>query len=270
MTNSQILATKARITSLKSVAKSKSSHIGSALSIIDVISVLYSEIMDHDPKDPKSEYRDIFILSKGHACIGLYSVLGHLDYFPLSDLETYALNNSIYMSHVSHKVNGVEFSTGSLGHGIGYGVGIALAKKIKNKPQHTYILCGDGELGEGSNWEGILFAAHHKLEDLTIIIDHNNLQSLTTVELTMNLKPFKDKFEAFGCNYFETDGHDHLKLKDILSEIKSYKNGKPNILLLNTIKGKGVSFMENKVAWHYKSPDKTELLMALKELNNEK
>jgi len=266
MNKSRELALKARITSLECVHKSKSSHIGSALSIIDLMAVLYTEIMTHDSKNPLLDTRDHFILSKGHACIGLYAILGHLDYFPLSDLDTYAKNGSVYMSHVSHKVNGVEFSTGSLGHGVGFGTGIALSKKIRKTNEQVYVLCGDGELGEGSNWEAFLFASHNNLDNLTIIIDHNNLQSLTTVEETMSLKPFKAKFESFGLNYFEVDGHNHIDLKETLLTIKQNKNGQPSVLLMNTVKGKGVTYMENKVEWHYKSPDESQLFKALEEL----
>lgn len=265
---SRELAKLTRINSLKAVCISKSSHIGSALSISDILAVLYSDILKHDPSNPSNPNRDYFILSKGHACISLYATLGICGYFDLKELDTYAQNNSKYMSHVSHKVNGVEFSTGSLGHGLCYGSGIALASKIKKNNNQVFVILGDGELAEGSNWEAILFAVHNKLDNLNFIIDNNNLQSLDTVDNTLKLSSYKDKFKSFGVNYYSCDGHNHDQLKDNLSKMKEINNEKPSVLVAKTIKGKGVSFMENKVLWHYKSPNENELEISLKEINN--
>lgn len=265
---SKELAKLIRVFSLKAVYNSKSSHIGSALSITDILAVLYSDVMLHFPDKPNSPERDYLILSKGHACISLYATLGNLGYFDIKELESYAQNDSKYMSHVSHKVNGVEFSTGSLGHGLCFGTGIALGSKIKNNSNQVFVILGDGELAEGSNWEAILFAAHNNLDNLNFIIDNNNLQSLDTVDKTLNLSSYKEKFKSFGVNYFDCDGHDHLGLKNNLIEMKKNNNGKPSVLVAQTIKGKGVSFMENKVLWHYKSPNENELKLSLDEINN--
>lgn len=254
--------------SLEMVVRSKASHIGSALSMTDILAVLYFDLMTIFPNDAENEDRDIFILSKGHACVSLYATLGLKGFFDLKELETYGLDDSNFMNHISHKVKGVEFSTGSLGHGLPFATGIALGKKIKNKKNKVFVVLGDGELDEGSNWEALLFASHHKLDNLIIIVDYNNLQSLTTVEETLNLEPLKDKFEAFGCNVYNVDGHSHKELKDTFDKAINNLTAKPTIMIANTIKGKGVSYMENKVKWHYSTPNQDELALALKEIDN--
>lgn len=257
-----------RENALQMVVKSRASHIGSALSMTDILGVLYFDLMNIYPNDSKNENRDFFILSKGHACVSLYAILGLKGFFDLKDLETYGQNGSNFMNHISHKVPGVEFSTGSLGHGLPFATGIALGKKIKNKINKIFVLIGDGELDEGSNWEALLFAAHHKLDNLTIIIDYNNLQSLTTVKETLNLEPLVSKFEAFGCNVNNIDGHNHKELYDVFKKAINNTNGKPTVVIANTIKGKGVSYMENEVKWHYSTPSHDELIQALKEIDN--
>lgn len=264
---SKDLAKEARKLSLNMVVNSKASHIGSALSMTDILSVLYSDVLTVFPDNPTNPKRDIFILSKGHACVSLYAVLGLKGFFDLKRLETYGANNSDFMNHVSHKVPGVEFSTGSLGHGLPFGTGKALGAKIKNSENRVYVLVGDGELDEGSNWEALLFAAHHKLDNLVTIVDYNNLQSLTTVEETINIEPLKDKFLAFGCEVLEVDGHDHNELLKAFEAAMRLK-GKPIIIIAKTIKGKGVSYMENKVKWHYSTPNQEELELALNEITN--
>jgi transketolase len=258
----------ARILSLNMVVSAKASHIGSALSIIDILAVLYNGILKIFPNEAKNVNRDILIMSKGHACVSLYATLGLKGFFDLRELETYGLDGSNFMNHVSHKVSGVEFSTGSLGHGLPYATGIALGKKIKNKNNRVFVIVGDGELDEGSNWEALLFASHHKLDNLTIVVDYNNLQSLTTVKETLNLEPLVCKFEAFGCNVFTVDGHDHTELYDVFKNSLKKTNGKPTVVIANTIKGKGVSYMENKVKWHYSTPNQAELVQALNEIEN--
>jgi len=266
--NSIELARNIRKLSLEMVAKSKASHIGSALSMSDILAVLYFDLMKVFPNDPENRNRDIFILSKGHACVSLYATLGLKGFFKLKDLENYGLNGSEFMNHISHKVSGVEFSTGSLGHGLPFATGIALAKKIKNEQNKIFVLVGDGELDEGSNWEALLFAAHHKLDNLTIIVDYNNLQSLTNVKETLNLEPLATKFEAFGCNVNSVDGHNHDELYNLFVKSFSLSNNKPNVVIAKTIKGKGVSYMENKVKWHYSTPNQDELIQALNEIDN--
>ena len=265
--NSIELAKKARILALQMVVKSKASHIGSALSMTDILAVLYGNVMKIFPRDPENEDRDMFILSKGHACVSLYAVLGLKGFFDLTELHTYGQDDSDFMNHISHKVTGVEFSTGSLGHGLPFATGKALGKKIKKTSSKVFVLVGDGELGEGSNWEALLFAAHHKLDKLIIIVDYNNLQSLTTVEETLNIEPLKQKFEAFGCVVLEVDGHNHDEINDAFEQATTLK-GKPIVIVAKTIKGKGVSYMENTVKWHYSTPNENELIQALKEIEN--
>jgi transketolase len=172
------------------------------------------------------------------------------------------------MAHVSHKVNGVEFSTGSLGHGLSYSVGIALGLKIKNLKNKVFVILGDGEVAEGSNWEAILFAHHHKLKNLNIIVDQNNLQSLTTVNETLKIDPIEKKFESFGLNVFSCDGHCHKSLFEKLNFMMKNKTDYPNVLIAKTIKGKGVDFMENQISWHYKSPNEIELKNSINQLKN--
>jgi len=258
----------ARKTALEMVVRSRASHIGSALSMTDILAVLYYDLIKVFPNESKNESRDIFILSKGHACVSLYAILGLKGFFDLKDLETYGLDGSNFMNHISHKVLGVEFSTGSLGHGLPFATGIALGKKVKKQSNKIFVLIGDGELDEGSNWEALLFASHNKLNNLTIIVDYNKLQSLTTIEETLNLEPLADKFQAFGCNVYSVDGHDHFELHDILNKSINNLSDKPTVIIANTIKGKGVSYMENKVKWHYSTPNQDELILALNEIDN--
>ena len=261
------LAKEVRIKSLQMVVNSKASHIGSALSITDILSVLYFDILNINKTNMNDPERDIFILSKGHACVSVYSVLGLLDFFPLNELDSYGKNDSNFMNHISHKVPGVEFSTGSLGHGLPFATGKALASKILNKKKKIFVILGDGELDEGSNWEALLFASHHKLDNLIAIVDYNNLQSLTTVTDTLNLEPLKDKFEAFGSHVIVVNGHDHFELHNVFKEATKITD-KPVVIIANTIKGKGVSYMENKVKWHYSTPNDAELEIAINEIKN--
>lgn len=262
------LAREVRILTLDMIFKSRSSHIASAYSMTDIISVLYYDFLSISPDFPEDPNRDIFILSKGHACSSLYALLALRGFYDLSELETFGKNNSIFMTHISHKVKGVEFSTGSLGHGLPFATGKALGSKIMNKNNNIFVLVGDGELDEGSNWEALLFASHHKLDNLTIIVDYNNLQSLTSVAETLNLEPLEKKFEAFGCNVFLADGHNHNQLNKIFKYIFTNRNNKPNILIAKTLKGKGVSFMENVVQWHYTPPNDIQYKMAFNELRD--
>ncbi len=265
--NSLELSKQARILALQMVHRAKASHIASALSIIDILSVLYIDILNVFPNNIKNPERDRFILSKGHACVGVYAVLAECGYFKKDLLAEYGKNGSILMNHISHKVPGVEFSTGSLGHGLSFGLGKALAAKKTDKKWKTYVLLSDGELQEGSNWEAFMFAAHHKLDNLVAIIDYNNLQSLTTVDETLRIQPLGDKLISFGWHVIELDGHNHEILYNNFKASNKIK-GKPIVFIANTIKGKGVSFMENKVAWHYKSPSEDELERAIKEIEN--
>jgi transketolase len=219
--------------------------------------------MRFDPADQNYESRDRFILSKGHACVAVYSTLAEVGIIPKAQLETYGDDFSWLMNHISHKVNGVEFSTGSLGHGLPFGVGKALAAKARGETWRTFVLLSDGEMDEGANWEALMFAAHHKLSNLTAIIDYNKLQSLDSVANTLGLEPLADKLKAFGCSVHEIDGHDHQLLAEALSSVA---NESPTVIVAHTTKGKGVSFMENRVEWHYKNPNDEQLALALAEL----
>lgn len=243
----------------------KASHIGSALSITDIVAVLYQNVMKIDPARPDAPGRDRFILSKGHACVAVYAALAEKGFIAKDDLLTYGQDHSVLMNHISHKVVGVEFSTGSLGHGLPFGVGKALAAKRSGNTWRTFVLLSDGELGEGSNWEACLFAAHHGLDNLVAIVDYNNLQSLTTVDATLRVEPLAAKFESFGWAVRDVDGHDHTVLSEALSAAP-WSDGRPSVLIARTTKGKGVSFMENQVRWHYQSPTAEELERALSEI----
>lgn len=247
------------------VHRAKASHIASALSISDILAVLYGRVMDFNPSAPDYEARDRFILSKGHACVAVYSTLAEVGLIPKGQLDTYGQDYSWLMNHISHKVPGVEFSTGALGHGLPYGVGKAMAAKIKNELWRTFVLLGDGEMDEGSNWESVMFSAHHSLDRLTVIIDYNKLQSLDTIANTLALEPLADKLIAFGCDVCEIDGHNH---SHIFNALHMNTDGKPRAIIAHTVKGKGVSFMENRVEWHYKNPNDAELVMALAELED--
>lgn len=263
MIKTQALAREIRISALKMVHRAKASHIGSALSIADILAVLYGEVMNFNPTDQFLCSRDRFILSKGHACVAVYATLASMGFISRDALATYGDDFSWLMSHINHKVAGVEFSTGSLGHGLPFAVGKALAAKARGETWRTFVLLSDGEMDEGANWEAFMFAAHHKLSNLTAIIDYNKLQSLDSVANTMGLEPLVDKLIAFGWSVHEINGHDHRLLAQALS---SSANETPTVIVAHTTKGKGVSFMEKRVEWHYKNPNDEQLAMALAEL----
>jgi transketolase len=231
----------------------KSSHIGSSLSIVDLLVVIYKSYLK----------KNIFILSKGHACLAYYCVLEKYNYISKKILNTYGKDNSILLSHVSHKVPGVEFSTGSLGHGLPFAVGRALAEKMNKTNKKIFVLISDGELNEGTTWESLLFASFHNLNNLIVIIDYNKIQSLDYTKNVLQIEPLDKKLKSFGCKIKNIDGHNFRQIQNSLSA--SSKN-KPYIIIANTIKGKGVKFMENSVLWHYKSPSNQELKNALNNL----
>ena len=246
------------------VYNARASHIGSALSVADILSIFYSSNDILSILSPDARDRDRFILSKGHACVALYSALYLKGFFAFDELFTYGQDYSPFMNHASHIVPGVEFSTGALGHGLGVGCGKALSAKISSQNWHTFVLLSDGELQEGSNWESFMFASHNNLSNLTVVIDHNNLQSLTTVEQTLSIEPLAGKLTSFGWDVVNIDGHDHESVYLALNSSKS--SLKPTVIIAKTVKGKGVSFMENKVSWHYKNPNDEQLLAAFREL----
>lgn len=245
-----------RINILKKTFQVQSSHIGSCFSIVELLGILYFK---------KLKKKDTFILSKGHAALALYCTLHEKKIISKADLNTYGKNNTNLMSHVSHKVRGVEFSTGSLGHGLPYAVGKALGEKINKTNNNVYVLISDGELNEGTTWESFLFASFHQLDNLFIIIDYNKIQSLDFVKNVMKIEPLEKKLIAFNLNVKQINGHDTNQIEIALNKSKN-KNKKPTIIIANTVKGKGVKFMENTILWHYKSPTKKQFDLALSEL----
>ena len=259
-----IFARNIRINALKMVASSNSPHIGSCLSIADILAVLFSSILKHNPKIKNYPKRDKFILSKGHAAAIYYAALAESGYFNLKLLKKFCTNGSNLFGHVTkNNIPGVEFSTGSLGHGISVACGMALSFKLKKLNNKVYCIISDGECNEGTVWEAALFASHHQLNNLTVIVDYNKIQSFGRVSEVMKLNPLSKKWKSFNWLVDEIDGHSHSKLFKSLSK-KS--NKKPKVIIANTIKGKGVSFMENKLLWHYKSPNDKELQIAIKNL----
>lgn len=250
---------------LEMILNAKASHIGGALSMVDLLAVLYSGVLQVDPENPDWESRDRFLLSKGHACTSLYAILALKKFFPIEELSTYAQDGSKFISHTSHYIPGVEFSAGSLGHALSVSVGLALAAKRKKLNWRTYCLVSDGELDEGSNWEAILLAPQLKLNNLILIVDYNEIQSLGKVKEVIDLEPLIDKFRSFRWETFEVDGHDHGAIKNAFADANN-SDEKPKAIIAHTVKGKGISFMENTLLWHYKSPDMEQFFQAVNEI----
>lgn len=260
------LAKRIRLDVVRMTNRGNSSHVGSALSIADIVAALYGAALNVDPQDPTRPDRDRFILSKGHAGAAVYAALAETGFFDVSLLQQHYQNGSIFSGHVSHKgVPGVELSTGALGHGLNVATGMALAAKRGGEDWRAFALLSDGECDEGSTWEAAMFAAHHKLDNLIAVIDYNKLQSLASVAETLALEPFADKWRAFGWSLTEVDGHDHAQLLSVFDRLP-FERGKPSVVIAHTTKGKGVSFMENEVAWHYRSPQGAEFDQAIAEL----
>lgn len=247
---------------------SKESHVGSALSCADILTVLYFGILKINPKKPLDKNRDRFILSKGHAVTALYATLAEKGFFPKKLLDTFCQNNSLLPGHsTKNTIPGVEVSTGGLGHGLPMGVGMVLAAERDKKNHRVFVLMSDGECNEGTTWESALFAAHYKLDNLVVIVDYNGQQGLGKTKDIINPEPFKDKWIAFGWEAKEVNGHDFLEMEKVFQNLPLKKN-KPSIIIAKTIKGKGVSFMEeNQLAWHYKNPNEEQYQSALKEID---
>jgi transketolase len=255
---SEQLAWKIRRHGIEMTHLSQGSHIGAVLSVADIIAVLYNDIANVDPADPKMPDRDRIILSKGHAGAAIYAALAEKGFFKVEELKTHYADGSRLSGHVSHKgIPGVEFSTGSLGHGLSVGAGMAYGAKKDNKQHKVFVICGDGECDEGAVWEAALVANHYKLNNLVAVIDHNKMQSLDFCENTITLSPFADKWRAFGWNVIDIDGHDHEALRDAFIKAKESID-KPTVIIANTTKGKGISFMENDILWHYRFPHEGE------------
>jgi len=260
------LAKRIRIHALKMTSRGGSSHIGDIFSMADIIAVLYGCFLHYDCNNPQMPDRDRFILSKGHAGAGVYAALAESGFFSVEKLDTHYQDGSDLSGHVSHRgIPGVEWSTGSLGHGLSIGAGMALGAVMDNQKYRVVVVLSDGECDEGSTWEAALFAAHHKLNNLIAIVDYNKIQSLARVSEVMELEPFCEKWRSFGWSVRETDGHDHEKILKSLQGLPD-ENQKPTVIIAHTTKGKGVSFMENTVLWHYRCARGKEFESALREL----
>lgn len=254
-----------RAQAVKMVHRAHSSHLGSCLSVADILVCLYWRVLRVDPANPIWSNRDRLILSKGHAAAILYAALAEKGFFPSRELETYCQIGSRLTGHVTSGVPGVEISSGSLGHGLPMGCGMALAAKREQLPFRTFVLLSDGELDEGSNWESFLFAPQHGLDNLCAIVDYNKIQSFGRTQDILDLEPLADKLRAFRWDVREVDGHNYEELLDAFDALP-FQSGRPSIIIAHTIKGKGVSFMEDQLSWHYSSPNDQQLHLALAEI----
>lgn len=255
------LAAQLRRHALEMTSAGNTSHIGSSLGCADIVAVLYGRVLSlhEDPADPG---RDRFVMSKGHSGAVIYAALAEVGYLDVEELMTHGQNGSILSGHISAEVPGVEVSTGALGHGLGITVGMAMAAQFRGQDHRFFTLLSEGDCDEGSTWEAAMFASHRGLNHMTAIVDNNNLQSLGTVADTLALEPFADKWRAFGWDVTEVDGHDH----DALYVALTHLGDKPHCVIARTTKGRGVSFMENSVLWHYRTAQGDELEAARAEL----
>ncbi len=261
------LATSVRRRDLEMVYGAKLGHIGGDFSATDILVTLYFSVLRVNPQQPAEPERDRFILSKGHCAGALYTTLAHAGFFPLDELATFAQPLSRLNGHPNRtKVPGVEINTGPLGHGLPVAVGCALGAKMDGAAWRTFVLTGDGELQEGSNWEAALSAAHYRLDNLTVIVDRNGLQQGDFTERTMHLDPLADKWRAFGWPVREVKGHDVGALLDVFDQLP-FEWGRPNCIIAHTHKGRGVSFMQDRPAWHHRVPTAEEFAQALRELD---
>lgn len=249
--NSEELAWLIRRHGIEMTHLSGGSHIGAILSVADIVAVLYRNILKYDANNPKWEERDRIIFSKGHAGAAIYAALAESGFFNVGELKTHYQNGSRLSGHVSHYLPGIDLSTGSLGHGLPVAAGMAYASKKENKNHRVFCILGDGECNEGSVWEAVMFANQYELNNLVAIVDRNKMQSLDFCENTMKLNPLKNKFENFGWNAIEIDGHNH---EELTKSLEKSDTSKPTMIIANTTKGKGVSFMENNILWHYRFP----------------
>jgi transketolase len=258
-----------RLDIIRMIEAAGNGHPGGSLSIIDILTVLYWKFLKHDPKDPGLETRDRFILSKGHACPALYAVMAYRGYFPKADLMSLRKLGSPLQGHPDRlRLPGIEFSTGSLGQGLSVGVGMACAAKLDKKNWKTVVALGDGELQEGQNWEAFMSAPKFKLDNLIAIVDHNNGQIDGPVKDVMDIEPLTDKLRAFNWEVQSIDGHDLAAVEAALAKAWAAKDGRPQAIVAKTIKGKGVSFMENNIAWHGNAPKKEDADKAIMEITN--
>jgi len=252
---------------LSLVYKTKGPHIGSSFSCVEILVSLYFKFLNVSPKNPLDLNRDRFIFSKGHASPALYAVLHEIGFLTEADLDGFAVNGGIFEQHPNrNSAKGIEVSSGSLGHGLSVGAGMALAAKKDKASYRVCVLISDGELNEGSTWEAILFSAHHKLSNLLLVVDYNKMQALGFTKDTLELDPLHAKFESFGWACREVDGHQFPSIVEALDQFP-FQNDKPSVIIAHTIKGKGVSFMENSLYWHYNCPNEDEYNLALAELS---
>jgi transketolase len=254
-----------RIRLLKYIKKAKAGHTGGSLSCVDILNVLYNRILNVSPESFTDPARDRYVQSKGHSVEALYVVLADKGFFPESDLETLYRYRSPYVGHPTRKIPGIEQNTGALGHGLAFSVGVALGGRKDNAGYRVYTLLGDGELAEGSNWESMLTAAHYRLDNLTAIVDRNHLQISGPTEDVCRLECLVAKFQAFGWAVRGVDGHDVTALADVLGSIP-FEPGKPSMVIARTVKGKGISFVENQAEWHHKVPSDQQYEQAQREL----
>ncbi len=261
----QKMANEVRKGIVTAVHSAKAGHPGGSLSAADLFTFLYFEEMNIDPANPDMEDRDRFVLSKGHTAPGLYSALAHKGFFPVEDLKTLRHLGSYLQGHPCIHIPGVDMSSGSLGQGISVAVGMALAAKMDGKAYRTYTLLGDGEIQEGQVWEAAMFAGHRKLDNLCVIVDNNNLQIDGTVEEVCSPYPIDEKFKAFNFHVINIDAHDFDQIRNALAEAKTVK-GQPTCIVMHSVKGKGVSFMENQAGWHGKAPNDEEYAVAMADL----
>ena len=262
-----IIANRVRKSALTGIFNAKSGHPGGSLSIADLLTYLYTEVLNVDPKNPKMPDRDRFVLSKGHTCPALYGILAYCGFFPEEDIKTLRKVDSYLQGHPDmNKVPGVDMSTGSLGQGVSAAGGMALAAKLDGKSYRVYAVLGDGELEEGQVWEQAMFASHYKLDNLTIFIDNNGLQIDGDIDEVMSPNPIDKKFESFGWNVVLADAHDFDSLEKAVEIAKSTK-GKPTAVVMKSVKGKNVSFMENNAAWHGSAPNEEQYNTAIAELD---
>lgn len=262
-----IHAYKARKHALTGIYNAQSGHPGGSLSIADILAVLYFEVMNVDPKNPKMPDRDRFVLSKGHCAPALYGILAERGFFPAEDVATLRRTDSYMQGHPDMKgIPGIDMSTGSLGQGISAANGMAIAGKLAGKDYRVYAILGDGELEEGQVWEAAMFAAHYKLDNLTAFVDNNGLQIDGNIADVMNSNPIDKKFEAFNWNVITIDAHDYDAILDAVNQAKATK-GKPTVIIAKSVKGKGVSFMEGQAAWHGAAPKKEQFEQAIAELD---
>lgn len=258
------LAADIRVSVVKTIAKAKLGHIGGDFSVTDIMTTLFFGVMKIDPQNPTWPERDRFVLSKGHCAAALYAVLARLGFFPAEWLQDFMAPLSPLNGHPNRrKVPGVEANTGPLGHGLPIAVGCAIAAKLAGQSWRTFVVLGDGELQEGSNWEAAMAAAHRGLDNLVAVVDRNRLQQGAETEATNRLEPLGDKWRSFGWDVIELNGHDHAAL---LAACKQEKSGRPLCVIAQTVKGKGVSFMENRAEWHHKVPSPEQVTAALEEL----